>query len=434
MIQFLFTKTPLAYFVSSFWRDEAFSYLMARLPIHTLLWSTAQDANPPLYYLLLKLWMGLVGSSEVALRSLSLLFFWATLYVVYLILKNIYKLSEKKSLFYLLFFILNPLLHYYAFEARMYSMMAFLATLLFYAMMKKNYKLYAYASIAALYTHYFLIVVIAFQVVFTLITTHKREWKQFIVPLFKTTLWYIPWVVILLFAHPPVGSSFWIVPSNWKDIFLLPAIILTGYEKDTWMIVPFLSSISFVTTAIIAFGSLHHFTHQKKLHFLLLLGWALGIPFAIFLLSFFKPVFLPRYLIFASVGIVLLLIVCLESIKNKYIRAALLTIVISLLLSYSSIQVLMRKKAPLRKVFTSIKSEMKTGDVVYVTHEYDFHPAEYYLPTKQVYLYKKTYEELPWFVGKVLIDKQSFKDILPVYPSRAFIVNNDGSYSVQAMQ
>ncbi|MCX6732030.1 MAG: hypothetical protein NTV98_00645 [Candidatus Roizmanbacteria bacterium] len=354
--------------------------------------------------------------------------------VVYLIMKDIYKYTTKKSLFYLLFFILNPLLHYYAFEARMYSMMAFLATLLFYAMMKKSYKLYAYTAIAALYTHYFLIVVIAFQVVFILIATHKREWKHFIVPLFKTTLWYIPWVVVLLFARPPVGSSFWIVPSNWKDVLLLPAVILTGFEKDTWMIVPFISSISLIVSAIILFGSIHHVVYQKKIHFFLLLGLALGIPFVIFLLSFFKPVFLPRYLIFASVGMGLLLIVCLESIKNKYVRAALLTTVVSLLLSYSSIQVFMRTKAPVKKTFTTIKNEMGPRDVVYVTHEYDFHPAEYYLPNTKVYIYKKTYEELPWFVGKVLIDKQAVKQFLPVYPDRAFVVNNDGSYVIQSMQ
>lgn len=61
MISFLFERTPLAYLVSSFWRDEAFSYLMAKQPLFSLLWSTAQDSNPPLYYLLLKVWMGILG-------------------------------------------------------------------------------------------------------------------------------------------------------------------------------------------------------------------------------------------------------------------------------------------------------------------------------------------------------------------------------------
>ena len=434
MMQFLFTKTPLSFFVASFWRDEAFSYLMARLPIRTLLWSTAQDANPPLYYLLLKLWMGILGSSEVALRSLSLIFFWATLYVAFLIMRDIYKFSSRKSAWYLLLFLINPLLHYYAFEARMYSMMAFLATLLFYALMKKKYKLYAYTALAALFTHYFLIVVIVFQAAFFFITSHKKERKSFFLPLFKTAVWYIPWFIILILARPPVGQSFWIAASSWKDIFLLPAIILTGYETGSWMVVTFLSSISLVTSGILIFCSLHHFTRQKKLHFFLLLGWSLGIPLVIFLLSFFKPIFLPRYLIFSSVGITLFLIVSFESVKNKYVRSALIAVIALFLLSYSSIQVAMRTKAPLRKTFSSIKAEMGKNDVVYVTHEYDFHPAEYYLPTKKVYIYKKTYEELPWFVGKVLMEKQEFRDMLPIYPTRAFIVNNDGSYTIQSSQ
>ena len=77
---------------------------------------------------------------------------------------------------------------------------------------------------------------------------------------------------------------------------------------------------------------------------------------------------------------------------------------------------------------------MNSTDIVYVTHEYDFHPAEYYLPGKKIYIYKKTYEEIPWFVGKILMDKQAFTNTLPRYPTRAFIVNNDGSYSIQSAQ
>lgn len=432
MMHFLFTNTPLAYFVASFWRDEAFSFLMARLPIHLLLWNTAHDANPPLYYVLLKIWMGIFGSSEVALRSLSFIFFWATLYIVYLIMKDVYKLGSRKSSLYLLLFMINPLLHYYAFEARMYSMMAFLATSLFYTLMTKRYRLYAYAALASLFTHYFLILVIAFQALLFFVTSHKTERKHFFIPLFKACLWYAPWIIILIIARPPMGGSFWIPPSSWKDLFLLPAIILTGYEHDTWMVVPFLSFISFVTSGILIFGAFHHFVHQKKLHYLLLLGWAIGIPLFIFLVSFIKPVFLPRYLIFASVGITLLLVLSFERMKNIYVRTTLITLLAIFLLVYSSIQVHLRTKAPLKKIFSAIRTEMRENDVVYVAHEYDFHPTEYYLPTKKVYLYKKTYEELPWFIGKVLIGQHAFRDTLPLYPERAFIVNHDGTYTIQS--
>lgn len=163
-----------------------------------------------------------------------------------------------------------------------------------------------------------------------------------------------------------------------------------------------------------------------------MLGWGIGIPLVILLISFIKSIFLPRYLIFSSVGLTLLLILSLETITNKYIRALLIVVLIGFLSSYSSIQVAMRKKAPLKNTFRTIRNEMRENDVVYVTHEYDFHPAEYYLPQKKVYIYGKTYNELPWYVGKILIDKSAVRSSLPVYPERAFIFNNDGSYTVQS--
>jgi len=431
MMHFLFTKTPLAYFVASFWRDEAFSYLMAKLPLHTLLWSTAQDANPPLYYLLLKVWMGFFGSSEIAIRSLSLIFFWATLYVVFLILNDVFKLSERKSMAYLLLFIINPLLHYYAFEARMYSMTAFIATLLFYALMKRKYKLYAYTAITAMFTHYFLFIVIAFQAVFFFFSSHKTERKQFFLPLFKVGLWYIPWIILLLFAGPPIGQSFWVPTSNFRDFFLIPAIIFTGYEKTTWVIYKYLPHLSVVIAGIILVAVRLHAFHQKKRYLALLLGWALGIPLFIFILSFWKPVFLPRYLIFTNIGLLLLLIIGIEGIRNIRIRIGAIALLVIFSFIFATAQVLLRVKAPLKNTFNSIKQQMLKTDVVYVTNEYDFHPAQYYLPSRKVYIYKKTYEELPWFVGKVLIDKGSFRTSLPIYPERAFIVN-DKTYTIQS--
>ena len=431
MMEFIFTKTPLAYFVASFWRDEAFSYLMAKLPLHTLLWSTAQDANPPLYYVLLKLWMGIFGSSEVAIRSLSLVFFWATIYVLYLLLKEVLKLSEKKSIGYLALFIINPLLHYYAFEARMYSLMAFLATLLFYTFLKKQYRLYAYTALFAVFTHYFLFVVIAFQVLYSLILLPKSERKHLLLPLGKAALWFIPWILLLFFARPPVGQSFWILTSRLKDILLLPAIIFTGYEKTAWVTYGYLPHLSFSIISIGLIAAYFRAFHQKKRLSVLLFGWGLVIPLVIFIISFWKPVFLPRYLIFTTIGLITFLILCIEGIKNKYVRVGIIALLIFFSLSYATVQVILRTKAPLKELFSRAKQQMLDTDVVYVTHEYDFHPAQYYFPTRKVYVYKKTYEELPWFVGKVLIDKESFRTTLPIYPERAVIVSGK-SFSIQS--
>lgn len=123
----------------SLWLDEAigalvvknFSYreIITRFPL--------TDNHPPLYYLVLKAWTDLYGYSEIALRSLSVVF--GALTVVF-----IYKIAEviggtKKLVFPLLAALLlatSPLHIYYSQEARMYVMAGFLATAAIYYFLK----------------------------------------------------------------------------------------------------------------------------------------------------------------------------------------------------------------------------------------------------------------------------------------------------------
>src|SRR5690606_29600904 len=107
-MSWLFTKTPLAFFVMDLWRDEAFSFVMAQQSVLDIIKTTAVDFNPPLYYILLRFWMILFGSSEVAMRSLSLIFFGATVYLMFEILVTVFKISFKKSLLYFILIVLNP--------------------------------------------------------------------------------------------------------------------------------------------------------------------------------------------------------------------------------------------------------------------------------------------------------------------------------------
>ena len=155
VFRIFFTLTPLKFYVQSFWRDEAFSYLLAKQSIFQILSLTAKDFNPPLYYLLLHVWMNVFGSSEIAIRTLSFFFFLGLLYIVGVFLMEVLELSLGETLPYLLLFVLNPLLHYYAFETRMYSLFAFLITLSFYYLAKRSYRAYALTVIFSLFTHYF---------------------------------------------------------------------------------------------------------------------------------------------------------------------------------------------------------------------------------------------------------------------------------------
>src|SRR5690349_542177 len=115
---FLVNHTVIKFFMESLWRDEAFSWAMASQGVG-IFQLTARDFNPPLYYLLLYGWMQIAGSSEAAMRSLSVLFFVGTLYVCWRFMIDLLAVPARRAVLYLVLIAINPMLSYYAVEARM---------------------------------------------------------------------------------------------------------------------------------------------------------------------------------------------------------------------------------------------------------------------------------------------------------------------------
>ncbi len=440
MLTWLFTKTPLLFLTQSFWRDEAFSYFMAKKNIVEIIFLTAKDFNPPLYYLILHFWMRVFGGSEIALRSLSIVFFWGTIYVAFLFLNDVFKMKQKKAFFYLILFIINPLLLYYAFEARMYSMLAFLASLSYYAFYKKNYRLYLLATIAGLFTHYFMIFVIIGQWLFLWINKKKGfQFKKSLI--YLSGLVFFPWLLFSLWQRN-LFSSFWITKPQLKNILSLPVIIYTGIESfiniDLIMIKKIQNNLFYLTLVLLLVLITGVYFYFKKLNkndrlvFQMFFIWAIVIPIFVWAVSFVKPIFLARYLIFASVGLVLLTIFILEKI-NGLARVFLLALLFALTINYNQLQLVNRKKTDSEKTLREIKSIMNKGDSDYVESDLDYFTAEYYVNDNQVFIYGKNYRDIPAYVGKVLIPKEKITSNLPFYPAKAFILNSNGQYTIQAM-
>jgi len=67
-------RAMVAFAPDPLWYDEAFSVLVARLPLRQLLAATAADVHPPLYYMLLRAWLHVVDGLPLAMRARSLSF------------------------------------------------------------------------------------------------------------------------------------------------------------------------------------------------------------------------------------------------------------------------------------------------------------------------------------------------------------------------
>lgn len=432
MLDFLFTKTPLFYFIQSIWRDEAFTYLLTKESIPNIFYFASKDFTPPLYTLLLKFWIWIFGSSEIAMRSLSLLFYILSAYFFYLFLVKIIKIKTVWKYLYMGLFLLNPMLHYFAFEARTYSLLFLITIMSFYFLLSKKYKAYLISISIGLFTHYFMFMVISVEIIYILISEKRpiKIIKKMAIPF----LLFFPWFIFVLKQNNLVNEPFWINEVSKDHLKLIPAILYSGYETGFYYLNEIASNLNLTIFSYLFAGIFLFYRGKiknKKIFYLLLL-WTLLPALITLAVSNIKPVFLSRYLIISTTGLLLILVFINEHL-SKFVKYILFSILLIQTFNYAVIQVENRNKAPYRKVISEIKSQSKQNDLLYVENELDFHIAKYYFDDKRVFIFNKNYEEIPNYVGKVLIPIHSIKKTIPLYPVKAFILYHNLSYDVKTV-
>jgi hypothetical protein len=339
----------------------------------------------------------------------------------------------KKIVAYLFLAIINPLLLYYAFETRMYTMLAFFATFSSYAFMTKQKRLFLVLTALGLYTHYFMLFVSLSQILFYFILHRKRRNRRELIRYFTPIALFIPWILFIFITKGLAVDSFWIEKSTLKTFTQLLGTIFVGYDEGLRF---YHKEIVWVSLGLLAFLGYGFLMIRKRLSsdktiLLYLLLWGVGIPFLIALISFVKPMYFPRYFIFSAIGFVLLVSFILERLP-KIPQAMIYILLVMVSLNFHSQQIKDRKKSDLRKLIRQAKFVANPDDVMYVINELDYFPAQYYFGENRVYIYGKSYEEIPNYVGKVLIPKLRFVSSLPVYPKKAFILISDSRYEIQS--
>lgn len=220
----------------SFWFDESFTSTLIKYDFSEIAGRTANDVHPPLFYYLLKVWSGLFGATDAALRSFSAILMMFATFSLYKLYRRISNYAT--ATLAMLFAVVGPFVVRYGQEARMYALAAtFLsvATLALYIQMNltkrkrttKMWLIYGFAIAAALYTHYFTFPIIFAHWLYVIYSDSKLEinrgmklkkvvktlkkldlnwWK---VNLFAFLL-FLPWLPTFLSQAGRVNSGFWI--------------------------------------------------------------------------------------------------------------------------------------------------------------------------------------------------------------------------------
>jgi mannosyltransferase len=303
----------------SFWLDEGCQMVMSAKSLAFQWFGRANDFQPPLYYFLTHYWLQL-GKSEWFLRLPSVFFGVATVYLVYLLGKKLF--NEKLGLIAAFFLAIAPYHLYYSQEARMYSLLVFLATASMLFLIERKWLAYILATAAMFYTHYASFFLIFPQIVWVFFW-QRRRLKSFLESLFFSFFLYLPWLP-QLFKQLGAGSNLTSLLPAWQGVASLPVVKalpltfikfslgrISFLDKRIYALIAGLVAIIF---GFLFYQSLKKLTQEK----VFLLAWLI-LPLLLALtVSIFIPLYQPFRLLFTIIPFYLLLALGVISLKKKW--------------------------------------------------------------------------------------------------------------------
>lgn len=431
MFSWLLTHSPLLYFTQSIWRDEAFSILAAERPFPTFLQNITLE--PPLYYIFLHFWMKLFGSSEITARSLSLLGFGLATVIIIIWAEKLFK-KHWLSWFLPLFFFFNPMLLYYAFEVRAYGWYMFFATLSMFSYMEKRWRLLTAATILGFYTHSYFLIVPFVQTVHWAVTNRQKLLhfakllaEPFIRSMTIAALFMLPWF-FNVFQQIRTLKGGWYFPVDLNLITSVLSNMFLGYEGTPWFLWPFTKLLSIILLMTFLFALRKQDSRSRSLFFFGMVILPLTLVIGA---SFIKPLFVNRYLIPVTISELLLVGFFIESIKNPTFQK--LFALCSLLFAFAFNFWYPDKHAKLdiRSTIREINTVRAKDDLYLPASPLIFFETIYYAsdPSK-VFLYNPQGVAFPWYVGSTIVKPSQMIRELPVYPTRAFLIQENGTYNL----
>jgi uncharacterized membrane protein len=214
----------------SIWFDEAFSWRLTQFSVTELVERTASDVHPPFYYILLKAWTAVFGTSVIALRSLSVVFGALTIVGTYLFTAEAFrnrvelgagehKKAKSLGLFAACLVAVSVFQSRYGSETRMYALgttltvfssWSLLLALRSHSRNLSRWLLFALLSLLFLYTHNYAMFSLFAQAVFVLGWLFVQADWNFLAIFRSTTfryglltvgfviLSYLPWLPVFL--------------------------------------------------------------------------------------------------------------------------------------------------------------------------------------------------------------------------------------------
>jgi mannosyltransferase len=386
----------------SIWLDEAASINCSSKDANSIIESAGPTQNhPPFYFLILHFWMGLLGTSEVATRSLSAVFGIISILLLYQV--GITLFNRRVGLIGSFLSAISYYHIYYSQETRSYSLLlllSLLSYLFFIKILKKEknwyYPCYFLANVLLGYTHLYGLFIIASQVFFFLLFWSKyRQQRVKLLSMVVTTIIALSPLVLLLGRSVAKisESGFWIKEPMIIDVLsTLQRFAGSGAGRTLLL-------FSFTLLALFGFFSIRKLegkwagknpleslkgltwnvrfeSIEEELLLIIWLSFSVVIPFIES--KFMTPIYLTRYMTGASPAFYLLVARGMGKINMKRVFYPILIFIIVLsslgLYQYYTNDI----KNQWREVATFIETNSKDSDVIVFCAPYVQNPFDYY--------------------------------------------------------
>ena len=325
---------------SDLWLDEALTVNIARLPIHEIPSFLRRDGAPPLFYVLLHFWMGLFGTSDVAVRSLSGVFGVVTLPLAWLAGKRL--AGPKAGWAAMLLVASSPFATRYDTETRMYSLVVLLTVLGFLALDRSLHhprpgNLIAVGAVTGLllYTHYWSLYLIGVTLLWLVWVAWRGRpaWRRgaraSLVAAVVGCLTFVPWLPTFLFQSKHTGTP-WATPANFAAMVNAVSSFAGGSTSQG-------RALALIFFALVGLGLFGLATDRRHID-VDIRTRPLGRPLAIALLGTLaaaiaggfltNSAFDARYASVVFIPLILLVAIGLTTFRDRRIRSVILTLAV----------------------------------------------------------------------------------------------------------
>lgn len=280
--------------------DEGFTLNASMQSLPDLVNLLTKGDNPPLWEIMIHFWSMAFGISEVACRSLSLIFSALTVIPIYLLgEKHIHRYAGIAAS---LMYACSTFSIYMAHECRVYSLIGFLtacSAFLFVSIIEnpKTFKfiLLTIVNLILMYGHYLSVWVIVMEFIIALGvgSVRKKIWKPYLIHIAVLVLLFVPMFPVLLRRFMDSGmNGTWVPKTTGPDELYYFIWRMCNVPITTMLAILVLVSV-FIKLIVNIIKKKTQFGHIGTLTLL----WTVPLLVS-FALSFFTGFFLDRYFYF----------------------------------------------------------------------------------------------------------------------------------------